>query len=142
MYGLDLESVWECLFHSCKSLVGCDAVCGDDDTPHMRRTCNARSFVSSGTPVRYVGSPVKAVVFYNCFLSEIGQFPCDRVWKSHSTRSCPLLGIMSLWTEQTVLMSRGQISEGCCCRKTLMKFTKGGYFYFSSKLCMSYTEVY
>lgn len=76
------------------------------------------------------GKSCESTGFYNSFLSEVGKFPSDNVWKSHSTRSCPLLGIASLCTEQTDLLSREQTSEVHCCRTTHKKFTKGGYFYF------------
>lgn len=130
---------FESLFHSWKSLVGGDAVCGDDDIPSVRWT----SVQEALFPVELHWDLCRKVLWKHwSFTIELGKFPCDRVWKSHSTRSCPLLGITSLCTEQTVLMSRGQISEVRCYRKTLKKFTNGGYFYFSSKLCMSYKAVY
>lgn len=78
----------------------------------------------------YVGKACESTVFLQFFLSEVGNFPSDSVGKSHSTRSCPLLGITSLCTEQSVLISREQTSEVRFCRKTHKKFTKGGYFYF------------
>lgn len=141
--GLDLERVWKLvLFLEIPGRWWCCLWWWWYPSSEVDFQCKKLCFQWNSNEI-YVGKPwpLKSSGLLQLFFVTVREISLWQSVKSHSTRSCPLLGITSLCTELTVLMSRGQNSEVHCCRK-MLKFTNGGYFYFSSKLCMSYTAVY